>query len=391
MRKHRIAVSVLFFINGFIHANWASRLPELESFLGMTHSELGGLLFVMACGAITAMPFTGYLSFRFGSHNVCRATAILLGFTAAMIAIQSNLYIEGIILFLYGLSNGAMDVAMNEQAVLVEREYKKPIMSSFHAFWSVGMASGAGSGALFSEFGIPLSTHVMIIAVLGLGIMLWSTGRMIVTEQIETTKKTASFMLPTRAILPLGLIAFCGMLSEGSMIDWSAIYVNEVVGGSEAFSAFAFGVFGAAMTIGRVFGDYFTQRLGKKRLLVIDAVMAISGLSLLLLVPAQWPSILGLFLVGVGLSTVVPIVYTTAGNTPGISPSVGIAMATTIGYSGFFVGPPTIGFLGDVYGLVVGLTFTLMLLVLMMLLILRQRFQDISEEVETPAERVIAD
>ncbi|MEM9326667.1 MAG: MFS transporter [Bacteroidota bacterium] len=374
MRIHRIAVTAFFFMSGFTHANWASRLPQLETFLSISHAELGTLLFVMAIGALLAMPFTGWLAYRFGSDKVCLFTAILLCVSTSLIALQTNIYVEGMILFLIGFANGSMDVAMNEQAVLVEREYKKPIMSSFHAFWSIGMASGAGSGALFSRFDVPLSTHLLIVSVIALLGFVYFSTRLIKNANEGASKPASSFLLPSKAIIPLGLIAFCGMLSEGSMLDWSAIYVNEVVGSSKTMGAVAFGVFGAAMTTGRLIGDYLTARLGKKRLLVLDSILAISGLTIILIFPVMPLTTIGLFLAGLGLSTIVPIVYTTAGNMPGISPSVGIAMATTIGYSGFFVGPPTIGFVGENYGLRTGLFFTLLLLFIMFALIAKERF-----------------
>lgn len=375
MKHQRIAVSAFFFINGFTHANWASRLPELQTFLGISHSGLGTLLFVMACGALFAMPFTGALTARFGSHKICQMTGILLAFISASIALQNDLYVEGFIFILTGFANGSMDVAMNEQAVLVERAYKKPIMSSFHAFWSIGMAIGAGSGAIFAKGGIPLKVHMFVIAGFALISFLWASNKLIKVQKAVEENKPPAFILPNAIIAPLGLIAFCGMLSEGSMIDWSAIYINEVVGSSKTISAISFGVFGAAMTLGRIFGDHFTLKLGKKKLLVIDSILAIAGLSIVLLFPVMPITTIGLFLIGIGLSTIVPIVYSTAGNTPGVSPGIGISMATTIGYSGFFIGPPAIGYLGDQYGLRIALLFTLALLALMFALILRQRFQ----------------
>ncbi|MDW3195217.1 MAG: MFS transporter [Cytophagales bacterium] len=375
MKHQRIAVSAFFFINGFTHANWASRLPELQTFLGISHSGLGSLLFVMACGALFAMPFTGALTARFGSHKVCQFTGILLAFVSASIALQNNLYVEGVIFMITGFANGSMDVAMNEQAVLVERAYQKPIMSSFHAFWSIGMAIGAGSGAIFAKAGIPLKVHMFVIAGFALISFLWASNKLIKVQKAAEENKPPAFILPNSIIAPLGFIAFCGMLSEGSMIDWSAIYINEVVGSSKTISAISFGVFGAAMTLGRIFGDYFTLRLGKKKLLVIDSILAIVGLSVVLLFPVMPITTIGLFLIGIGLSTIVPIVYSTAGNTPGVSPGIGISMATTIGYSGFFIGPTSIGYLGDHYGLRIALVFTLVLLLLMFVLILIQRFK----------------
>lgn len=374
MKQQRIAVSAFFFINGFTHANWASRLPELQAYLGISHAGLGTLLFVMACGALLAMPFTGALTARFGSHKICLYTGVLLAMVSAVIALQANLYLEGLIFLVTGFANGSMDVAMNEQAVLVERTYKKPIMSSFHAFWSIGMAIGAGCGALFAKWNIPLQEQMFFIAGFGLISFLWASNQLIRMKAAPVAKDTPAFILPNALIAPLGFIAFCSMVSEGSMIDWSAIYINEVVGSSKAVSAISFGVFGGAMTIGRLFGDYFTLKLGKKKLLVLDSLLALIGLSIVLIFPVMPITTIGLFLIGFGLSTVVPIVYSTAGNTPGVTPGIGIAMATTIGYTGFFFGPPTIGYLGDHYGLRLALVFTLVLLVVMFVLILKQRF-----------------
>jgi len=374
MKAQRIAVSILFFTNGFTYANWASRLPELQNLLSINNTQLGSLLFVLACGALFAMPFTGWLAHRFGSANVIKLSGISVCTFVAILAISQDFVLEGAIFFFLGISNGAMDVAMNEQAVLVERDYKKSIMSSFHAFWSIGMALGAGSGAIYSRFDAPLSTHLFSIAIVGFILVLFSAGKLKVTPINPVFGDGSRFVLPTKAIVPLGVVAFCGMLAEGSVIDWSAIYMNKVVGESETMGAIAFGSFGAAMMIGRISGDYLTHNLGKKKLLIYDALLAIFGLAIVISFVSPITTLIGFFLAGFGLSTVVPIIYTTAGNTPGVSPSVGIAMASTIGYAGFFVGPPTIGYLADVYGLRVGFIFTLALLVIMMVLILRKNF-----------------
>nr|MCU0324560.1 MFS transporter [Spirosomataceae bacterium] len=145
---------------------------------------------------------------------------------------------------------------------------------------------------------------------------------------------------------------------------------------TEAFGAIAFGAFGVAMTIGRIFGDYFTLKLGKRKLLIFDSALSVVGLTIVLSFSSEWLALVGFFLVGLGLSTVVPIVYSTAGNTEGVIPSVGIAMATTIGYAGFFVGPPTIGFLADTFGLRIGLGFSLALFLIMLLLVSRIKIKD---------------
>lgn len=366
----RIAVSAFFGVNGFLYANWASRLPELQRFFGVNDARLGTLLFTLALGALVSMPFTGWLTAQFGSRRIAYFTGITTGIFILALPLYPNVWLASAVFFLLGMSNGAMDVAMNGQAVYVERQYGRTIMSSFHAVFSLGMAAGAATGGLCAKWHLPLNTHFLAIAVLGIATLLWATRHLIPDEANPANPANADggdadggghFQLPTKAILPLGIIAFCCMTGEGSMADWSAIYMHKVVGSTEAFAAFAVGSFSVAMTIGRIFGDALTLRLGKRNLLIVDSVVAILGLSLALLVPHPWVALGGFFLVGLGLATVVPIVYSTAGNTPGVAPGVGIAMATTIGYSGFFIGPPTIGFLSEQFNLTAGLVFVLVL------------------------------
>ena len=373
MKIQRITVSAFFFFNGFLYANWASRLPELQELLNISHGSLGNLLFILAIGAVIGMPFTGWLALNFGSAFITKVFAIVLCFAISMIAFPPNLGLESVVFFIIGLSNGGMDVTMNEQAVLVERLWKKPIMSSFHGLWSVGMATGAGTGALFSKSQTDLSVHFITIGVISLAALMWAS-RFLIKERFTKTGNERTFVLPKRMIVPLGLIAFCGMLSEGSVADWSAVFMNRVIGASESFSALAFGAFGAGMTTGRFTGDYFTMRFGKKKLLLADGLLAITGLAIALGFVSVGSTFLGFFLAGLGLATIVPIIYTTAGNAPGVSPSIGIAMATTIGYAGFFVGPPVIGYLADGYGLRIGLAFPLLLLAIMLVLIAKVNF-----------------
>ncbi len=373
MQKNRIAVSTFFFINGLLLANWTARIPGIKTYFDINNTELGGLLLTMATGALVAMPFSGWLSNKFGSHLVTRITSLLFCTFIPFIVITPNPAVASIFFFLIGLSTGAMDVAMNGQAVAVEKVYKKPIMSSFHAIFSIGMAIGAGVGALFTQYNVPLFQHFLIGGIVGFMTCLWASFYLIKeTPTPSSSEGESSFSLPTKAILPLGIIAFCGMTGEGTMSDWSALFMNKVVGETETFAAITFSVFAISMTIGRIFGDYFTEKLGARQLLIYDSILAILGLSIALSFVTVWTTLIGFFLIGLGLSTVVPIVYSAAGNTEGVSPSIGIAMATTVGYAGFFVGPPLIGFLADNFGLRLGMVFPLGLFVLMLLLIMKK-------------------
>lgn len=373
IKKSRLAVATFFFVNGFLHANLMARLPLFQNNLAISNSVLGSLLFLVALGALIGMPITGTLAQKFGSNKMARLTALLFCVFIPLIPMATDIWMAGIVMFLMGTNMGAMDVCMNGQAVFVERLWQKPIMASFHAVFSIGIALGASAGAIFSKLDITLPFHISIIAIFG-SLMILLASPHLVQENVESTspkEANSGFSLPNKAILPLGIIAFCCMTGEGSMTDWSAIYMNKVVGTNTAFSAIAFGVYASGMTIGRIFGDYTTLKLGKRTLMIYNSILAILGLGIALAYVSVASALVGFFMIGLGVSTIVPIVFSTAGNTEGINPSVGIAMATSIGYTGFFMGPPTIGFLSDVYSLRVGLGVSLFLFCLMYILILK--------------------
>ena len=371
MKIKRLAVALFFFTNGFQYANWVARLPEVEKLYNISHATLGTLLLCSAAGAIMAMPFAGYLTVLFGSRRITIFTGATMASLLIMIPLLSNLWFIGALFFLFGVLSGSEDVAMNGQAVYVERMYEKPILSSFHGVWSVGTALGAGCGALMAKLQVGLFNHFIVVSIFCLAVILWASYNLISDNMSKIESNTeggSTFRLPTKAIVPIGLIAFCGMTGEGSIADWSALYMNKEIGQSEAFSALTFGAFATAMTTGRIFGDYFTAKFGKRNMLIYNSLAAILGLSLALLTAIPFVVLLGFFIVGLSLATIVPIVYSTAGNTEGVAPSVGIAMATTIGYAGFFVGPPIIGYIADVFSLRIGLLFSLALFVVRFIL-----------------------
>ena len=369
--QYRIAIIMYFFINGFLFANCTGRLPELKDYFNVSNSTLGTMLFTTAVGALVAMPLTGWLTTRLNSGKLTIYAGLLFCCVVPFIPYSQNIWIGRASFFMTGFFSGAMDITMNGQAVFVERKYKKTIMSSFHAAYSIGMALGAGTGALFANYHYPLRYHLIYVAA-GSIIVLAIVSPVILEHQADNKAIAAGKSGKQRIPLLIWLIAvigFCGMTGEGSMVDWSAIYMHTVVGRTKAFSALAVGSFATAMTIGRLFGDRLIDRIGKQTILFCSCFAAITGLSIALLFISAPVVLTGLFLVGLGLSNVVPVTYSTAGNIKGIEPAAGIAIASTIGYSGFFIGPPAIGYLADAYGLRIGLCFTLALFLLMLAMI----------------------
>jgi len=367
-----MAIVIFFFVNGFLYANCTGRLPELKDYFNVSNSVLGTMLFTTAIGALVAMPLTGWLTTRYNSGKLTIWSGLLFCCIVPLIPYSQNPWVGRMAFFMTGFFSGAMDITMNGQAVFVERIYKKTIMSSFHAAWSIGMALGAGVGALFANYHFPLWPHLLCMSAVSI-ITLAIVSPIIIRNQtgniVEKGTKESKQKIPFLIWL-VAIIGFCGMTGEGSVVDWSAIYMHTVVGKTKAFSALAIGSFGTAMTIGRLFGDHLIRKAGKQLILFCSCCAAIAGLSIALLFVSAPAVLVGLFLVGAGLSNVVPVIYSTAGNIKGIEPAAGIAIASTIGYSGFFVGPPAIGYLADGFGLRIGLCFTLGLFVIMMGVIL---------------------
>lgn len=366
--RYRIAILVYFFANGFLYANCTGRLPELKDYFNVSNSTLGTMLFTTAVGALVAMPLTGWLTTQFNSGKLVIYSGFLFCFIVPFIPYSQNVWMGRTSFFLTGFFSGAMDITMNGQAVFVERKYKKTIMSSFHAAFSIGMALGAGSGALFANYHYPLRYHLIYVA-LACVIMLALVSPIILQNQagntVEKSTREGRGRIPF-LIWVIAIIGYCGMTGEGSMVDWSAIYMHTVVGKTKAFSALAVVSFATAMTIGRMFGDRLIDSVGRQTVLFCSCFAAIAGLSISLIFLSAPAVLLGFFLVGAGLSNVVPMTYSTAGNIKGIEPSAGIAIASTIGYSGFFVGPPAIGYLADAFSLRIGLCFTLALFLVML-------------------------
>lgn len=373
LKKNRIAVSLIFFVNGMLYASWTSRIPELKDILQVSNATLGTLLFSIALGAVIAMPITGWLTTRYGSAIINKIASVLFCISIPSLLLSPFIAYPTALFFLMGVFGGSMDVTMNGQAVLIERKWLSPILSSFHGLFSIGMMVGAGISTLMTAIHVNLTIHLLALAIVGLLICIWA-AYWLVPEELEdqnmSTSKRARFTLPNLAILPFGIIAFCGMVGEGSISDWSALFMRQIAHGDGVMGALTVGLFATAMTIGRLFGDHFIKQYGRFKMLVSNSMLSILGFTSVIFFATPMSTLLGFFVAGLGLSNVVPIVYSVAGNTTGVSPSAGIAMVSAIGYAGFFIGPPTIGWLSDWYNLRIGLLFSLALLVFMLGLIL---------------------
>lgn len=363
---------MFFFVNGLIFANWASRLPQLQLQYDLGHDQLGLILLSHAVGAFMGMPMTGWLIGKYSSRKVSIVAGLFFPLSFVMIPWMPSRDFLYIPFLCMGMSAGIMDVSMNAQAVLVEKLLARPIMTMFHAVFSLGMVAGGLIGGWFAISAIGLESHFGILMVVGL-LTLLIGGRFLYPDEPDIQGGSAHFVMPQGAIIGLGVIAFCCMMGEGAMSDWSTLYMRDVVGAPIGLQTMGLTGFAGAMTVGRLFGDKGRTILGDRKMMLGGALISLAGMGLVLWAGEPFLTIVGFAGVGLGLSNIVPIVYSLAGSWPGIPSGVGIAMATTIGYTGFMFGPPMIGWIANVSSLWTGLGVLGVLFMVMTGLVLRHK------------------
>jgi MFS family permease len=355
--RERLAVSAAFLANGFVLGNWTPQIPLLQQRLGLSEAQLGLMILAFGLGAVLAMPLLGAATARFGSRQTSLVMHAVLAISLPILVLAPNVATAGLAILLFGAAMGGMDVAMNANAVSVERQRPRAIMSSCHGFWSVGGFIGAATGG-FLIVSLGSVGHFVLVAAILLA-ALWPIGRSMLEDRdaAETTARatdgkgapgvTSGARL---AVIGIGVCALFGMVPEGATIDWSAIYLRSELGADVAMSGFAFAAFSAVMALFRFLGDGIRDRLGAVRTLRLSALAGIGALTIVGLAPNLTVAILGFALLGIGLSNIAPIAFSAAGNVPGLKPGVGISMATTIGYSGILIAPSAIGYLAEHFG-----------------------------------------
>jgi MFS family permease len=380
--RARLTVTIIFFIHGLLFANWAARLPALELRYGLSHRELGQLLLCSAVGAWSTMPLASRIIQRLGSGPLTAVGIVLFCGLIPGMALLPTAGQAMLLFLLLGAATGLLDVAMNAQAIRVEQLRGQPIMSSFHAAFSLGGMLGAGLGALSTRLELGLAPHLLLSSALSLLLILPRLKSLLPDEPVTTLApepgSRLGLRLPSPVLLGLGFIAFCCMLGEGAMADWSTIYLVQNTAASAALAPLGYAAFSLAMGLGRLLGDQLMLQVGPQRLLVLGGGLALGGLLIMLLLPQPISSIASLFLVGLGLSTIVPTVFSAAGQQPGLSPGAALGIVSTVGYGGFLLGPPLIGWLADLITLryalgVVAAAFALLVVVALSLPLVSRR------------------
>jgi fucose permease len=350
-KNGRWAVAALFLVNGFLMGSWAPQIPLMLPRHGITEFTLGLLILLIGVGSVTAMVWTGWLINHYGSKMVSTMFGVFACISFALIVLAPTVPLAIPVLIIFGGTLGSMDVAMNANAVEIERRLNKAVMSSSHGFWSLGgFVGGVTGGWLIQTLGV--EGHAILSAVLGL-MLIFATWSYLVTEahhQDEHAEKPKYVWPKTLSIYVLGLMALFSMIPEGSVLDWAALYLGKELGADITVSGLAFAFFAGTMAVMRFLGDGVRNRFGAVRTLRVSGLIAAAGLLAGGLAPNAWFAIFAFAISGIGVANMVPIVFSAAGNQPGLSPGAGISLVTMMGYSGILVAPSSIGFVAEHVG-----------------------------------------
>lgn len=352
VRRAWWATVILFLVHGLLVATWVSRIPAVQAALHINNGVLGLTLLSTAIGAVTTIPITGWLITRYGSRKV--AICASLGFCCSLVllALALNAVALSFALLVFGALAAAMDVSMNAHGVEVEKELASPTMSRFHGMFSLGGMVGAAVGGWIAARGITPLPHFAASSGINLILLLLAWPALLDTRQ---TGVASGHRLPLnripRVLLALSAIAFCMLLSEGAMADWTAVYMRQILGAGPGIAAQGYAVFSAAMACFRFLGDIITARLGPLLTVRAGSLVGAAGLTWALSMHSPAWALPGFAATGAGFSVIIPLVFGSGGRVGSINPGAGIATVTGIGYVGFIIGPPAIGFVSQLFTL----------------------------------------
>jgi len=347
----RVAVSALFACLGIAFGSWAARLPEIKTQIHASNGLLGLTLAAVTVGSFLTMLVVGSAITRYGSRAMAMIGAGLSIAILPLLALPHSAAALAALLFCYGVSIAWMDVSMNTQAVLVESEAPRPLMSGFHGWFSVGGLAGAALSVLAIHAGLSPAQHFTLITA-GLALVaLVSAPRLMHGDAAEGDDTKLRLQRVPRALLPLALIIFCGLVGEGAAGTWSGVYLRDRVHVTSAWVPAAFAAFSLTMAIGRFLGDGARVRFGTVRLVLVSGLIAGSGMLLAVAWPSRGAVIVGFALVGLGLAPVYPSVMSVAGSSGVAPPGEAVALIAMVGWMSFLVSPPLVGGVADAISL----------------------------------------
>lgn len=340
--KQRYATRLAFLSAGLAMSAWAPLVPYVKARLGIGEAELGLLLLCLGVGSLLAMPATGMLAARLGCRRLILTSGGLACLILPCLSLAGSPLQLGIGIFFFGAAIGTLDVAMNIEAVMVEKASGVALMSGFHGLFSVGGFVGAGGMALLLWGGLSPLWASVVAAIVVATVLLAARPHLL--REPETVERGALFALPHGAVIFIGVLCFIVFLVEGAILDWRALFLTATRGLDASKGGLGYAAFAIAMTCGRLTGDRIVRRFGGKRVLLLGGLCAAGGFFVAVSAPSAAVALTGFVLVGLGASNIVPILFSAAGNQAAMPASLAIAAITTIGYAGILAGPALIGF-----------------------------------------------
>lgn len=378
-RRARWAVAAMFLANGFVMGAWAPQIPLLMPRHDVTESALGLLILVLGLGAVTAMLFAGRLISLYGGRRVLSLFSLALIPVLPMVVFSPNLWLLALFMAVFGAMAGCMDVAMNAQAVVIERRLHKAIMSSSHGFWSLGGFIGGSAGAwVIAHWGSEVQSLltagiVAVIVVAAMPFLLPEAPKPVVAEAVPAAPATKLFPRDLQIWL-LGFLALASMVPEGAVLDWAAIYMQQELGSDVFVSGLGFAFFAGAMALMRFLGDTVRNRFGAVRTLRVSGWLGAAGMMGGAVATEAWMVIVSFFVAGLGIANMVPILFSAAGNHPRLPSASAISIVTMVGYCGILVAPSTIGIVAEHVGF--RPTYAVLSLMLILVALLAARAAD---------------
>ena len=359
LSKRRVAVGSLFFFVGLCFASWASRIPDIQSKFDLSEGELGSMLLFLPIGSLIGLPIAGWAVHRFGSRVVILVGGVIYALTLPLIGLSPSSWVLIPVLVTYGMLGNTMNISLNTQALDLEDQMGKNILASFHGLWSLAGFTGAGIGAGMIFLNMTPAEHFGVITLISLLILFVAKGYIIKEEKVS---EGGGLVLkkPDALLLRVGMIAFLCMMSEGYMFDWSGVYFKKVVLAEPELVVLGYVAFMGAMASGRFFTDKLADRYTKVAVIQVSGFLILTGLLTAVFLPFVWSATLGFLLVGLGVASIVPLSYGIAGRSKLYSPSVALAMVSTISFFGFLLGPPMIGFVAELFDLKVSFALVAM-------------------------------
>jgi MFS family permease len=350
LKRARLGVSVVFAVCGAAFATWLARVPAVQAQLGLSTGELAVGLFGLAAGSVLTLLGAGALLARIGSRAavVLGAAVLCAGLPLVAFAWSSPVFVAALVVL--GVGNSLLDVAMNAHAARVEEGYGRPIFAGFHAFWNIGGLAGSGVDALMEAAHVPVSVHFPVAGAVLLALALWAARTRFLTGA-DRGQGDAAFAWPSRALVPLGVIAFCGFVAEGAVNSWSAVYLADVTGATPALASLGYFAFSGTMIAVRLVADRVVARTGAVVFVRVATAVAVLGFAVVLAAPWPVAGVLGFAVVGLGVAGIVPIAWSVASRKEAAAPGRAVAAVAACGYLGFLVEPVLVGALATRVGL----------------------------------------